>query len=169
MATLIRHWDPERQFEGAVLNVYEHWSLEVSWQQHTLGCYILFCRREGVRLMSELEIEEFADLRMAMRHIEEALRRKDGDFRADHFNYWQMGNALPQLHVHGIPRYNGPRSLSRELLGRDVTDSNPGHIPPWSREHISSEQMKKLRDRMAHKLPRENPFYKWIRKAMKSW
>lgn len=164
MTELVRHWDPEERFAGAVLKVFEHWVLEVSWQQHTLGCYILFCRREGVRLISDLKIEELDDLKVAMGKIEFALRYRD-PFRATHFNYLQLGNALPLLHFHGVPRYDGPRALSRELLNREVTDSNPGSLPAWSREQISHGQMQTLRQLM-EKCMAENPFYKGIREAI---
>ncbi|MFA5935530.1 MAG: hypothetical protein WC787_01585 [Patescibacteria group bacterium] len=175
MEKLIRHWDPDKKFKGAVLKVYDHWSLEVSWQQHTLGCYIIFCRREGVRLMSELLIDELDELKVLMRDTEAKFRERD-DFRPDHFNYWQMGNALPLLHLHGIPRYETARPLSKELLGRDVTDPTWGHLPPWTNEKISREQMEKLHDLMIGVLglkqpniaERENPFYKGIREAIES-
>jgi len=162
---LIRHWDPDKRYEGAVLKVYEHWSLEVSWRQHTLGCYILFCRREGVRLMSQLEIAELDELKVAMRNIEHVLRYGE-EFRACHFNYLQMGNVLPLLHFHGIPRYDGSRPLSRELLNREVTDPDAHNVPPWSREEITREQMDKLRCLLQRRLG-ENPFYRGLREAIR--
>jgi diadenosine tetraphosphate (Ap4A) HIT family hydrolase len=163
---LIRHWDPEKKFEGAVLKVYEHWVLEVSWQQHTLGCYIIFCRREGVRLQSSLTDKELEQLKIVMGEIESALRFSSGKFLPHHFNYLQMGNELPLLHFHGIPRYGEPRALTHEVLGRDpqTTDLNWGGFPPWSRELITSEQMVVLRKHM--RMPRENPFYRGLRRAM---
>lgn len=163
---LVRHWDPKGEYEGAVLKVYEYWCLEVSWQQHTLGCYIIFCRREGVRLMSRLTIEEIDELRHVMAHMEIALRNHE-QFRPDHFNYLQMGNVLPLLHFHGIPRYKESRPLSRTLLDRDVTDSTPDFLPSWTRDAVTPEQMKELRAMMMRYL-RENPFYKGIRKAIES-
>ncbi|MEO5927140.1 MAG: hypothetical protein ABIO72_00530 [Patescibacteria group bacterium] len=174
----IRHWDPEGRFEGAALRLYEHWALEVSWQQHTLGCYIIFCRREGVRLQSELTDQESVELKKVMGEIETALRKPD--FSATHFNYWQMGNALPLLHFHGIPRYDTHRELAKTLLNRDLTDPTPTHLPLWTSEKVTSEQMGKLRDAMHIALgdkqpdkqpsmaPRENPFYPGIRKAIDS-
>lgn len=173
MEQLIRHWDPKKQFEGAVLKVYEHWVLEVSWQQHTLGNFIIFCRREGVRLQSQLEDIESVELKKVMDYIERALRWSDA-FRPHHFNYLQMGNALPLLHFHGIPRYKKSRPFSKELLGREVTDPNWGHSPPWTREKISEEQMKRLQPLMEEavsiKRPNmaveENPLYPGIREAI---
>lgn len=176
---LIRHWDPEKRFEGAVIKIYEHWVLEVSWQQHTLACFILFCRHEKIRLQSELSDGALRDLRRAMREIEVGLRKSP--FAPDHFNYLQMGNALPLLHFHGVPRYDSNRDLSKELLGREVTDENPGHFTPWSREKITSEQMGRIHQLMQESLqyvcpadlkiaatvaPHENPFYAGLRKAM---
>jgi diadenosine tetraphosphate (Ap4A) HIT family hydrolase len=125
----VRHWDVQHRYAGAVLKWYRYWCLEVSFRQHTLGSYILFCRRLGVRLVSDLDVNEMVDLRDAMMEIELALRGHP-TFRADHFNYLQMGNGVPLLHFHGIPRYNSPR----EFLGQRWIDHTWGHPPAWIKQ-----------------------------------
>lgn len=174
---LIRHWDPKGEYEGAGLTAYDHWVLEVSWQQHTLGCFILFCRREGATRYSELTIDELAELKTIMGGVEFQLSH-DARFCPDRFNYLQLGNVLPQLHIHGVPRYDSHRSLSQEILDRAVTDAKPKSLPRWTRESITRVQMESLRTVMRqalglgtekiNKAPRENPFWKGLREAMKS-
>lgn len=170
----IRHWDPKQEFLGAALKPYEHWVLEVSWQQHTLGCYIIFCRRKDVRLISELEPEELVELVQVMREIEGALR-KSPVFKPDHFNYLQLGNLLPLLHFHGVPRYNKNRRFSKKLLNREITDIDPKYLPLWTTDPITKEQMRDLQQEMwvamggkrINMSRHENPFYKWIREALR--
>jgi len=143
----IRHWDSADKYVGAVLKWYEHWCLEVSYRQHTLGCYILFCRREGVRLPSDLHDEELLGLREAMSEIELALRAHSF-FDPDHFNYLQMGNALPLLHFHGIPRYLMPRNFD----GMTWVDKRPGHPPVWKEHEAPRVLIEKLRVHMSKHL-----------------
>jgi diadenosine tetraphosphate (Ap4A) HIT family hydrolase len=63
--------------------------------------------------------KELEQLKIVMGEIESALRFSSGKFLPHHFNYLQMGNELPLLHFHGIPRYGEPRALTHEVLGRD--------------------------------------------------
>lgn len=145
---LIRHWDPEKRYEGAVIKVYAHWCLEVSWQQHTLGTYIIFCRREGVRLETELMPVELSSLQTVKREIQESLQTHRA-FHPDHFNHLQLGNLLPQLHIHGVPRYFKPR----QYLGRTWEDPTPTHLPTWSSEPLPRDLIERLRDEMGSFLP----------------
>lgn len=139
-----RHWDPENKYEGAALTNYRYWAIEVSWRQHTLGSCILFCRREGVRLLSELTDEELCDMRDAMVAHELCLRARPA-FRPDHVNCLQMGNVLAPLHLHIIPRYQSPRTA----FGREWVDYEFGNPPAWSREEISSALMTQIREAFA--------------------
>ncbi|MFZ2804596.1 MAG: hypothetical protein WA001_05225 [Patescibacteria group bacterium] len=68
-----------------------------------------------------------------MEDIECALRRHDL-FRADHFNYFQLGNQLPLLHLHGIPRYK--KGEMRIFGNQPWTDETPGDLPQWSRIRV---------------------------------
>lgn len=172
----IRHWDPKQEFIGAGLKPYKHWVLEVSWQQHTLGCYIIFCRRKGVRRQSELTPSESTELIEVMREIETALC-KCPLFKPDHFNYLQLGNVLPLLHFHGVPRYKKNRRFSKTLLDREITDIDPNYLPHWTTDSITKAQMRDLREEMWVAMggkrigmaKRENPLYQRIREALAIW
>lgn len=123
-----RFWDPDNRYPDALLKMYQHWAVEVSYRQHTLGSFILFARRPGIERLSELRPEETAELTQVMQIMERTLQEAAG-FRADRFNYWQMGNKLKHLHLHGIPRYETPR----EVFGRTWTHTTWGSVPVWSK------------------------------------
>jgi diadenosine tetraphosphate (Ap4A) HIT family hydrolase len=136
---ILRPWDPENLYPGGVLKEYEHWVLEVSYRQHTLGSFIIFARREVERI-SDLEQMEIVTLRYVMRAIEVALTEAP-EFHPDRFNYWQMGNALHRLHVHGIPRYQTPR----EFAGKTWTDTTWGSVPIWSKSNVDQALVESIR------------------------
>src|SRR5688572_16939076 len=105
-----RFWDPENKYADATLKEYEHWSLEVSYTQHTFGNFIVFCKRQGVEKLIDLSDEELLELKQVLREAQDALDRNE-TFKPDRFNYWQMGNFVHHLHIHGIPRYKSDRNF----------------------------------------------------------
>ena len=138
-ATVQRPWDPQRKYEGAVLKVYEHWCLEVSFLQHTPGSFVIFSRH-SVERFSQLSAAALAELGKVTGEMEEALAHVL-HLQPDRFNYLQMGNALHHLHVHGIPRYAGPRTYG----AREWTDETYGHPPRWSSAEVSYDLVVALR------------------------
>lgn len=138
-----RPWDPEMKFMGAVIKVYPHWCLEVSFSQHTLGCFIIFSRH-NVERYSQLPSEALVELGQVTREIETVLS-SDPRFRPDRFNYLQMGNAVHHLHVHGVPRY----LATREFHGIHWVDPTPGDPPTWTKNHSKFELITTLRERFS--------------------
>ena len=130
---IARPWDKTGKYTGSVLQEYTHWVAEMSYRQHTLGCFILFCKRE-IQGFSELTVDELASLRQAMKDVEGVLLRADG-FVPNRFNYFQMGNQLHHLHIHGIPRY----ASDREFSGRLWRDESYGYPPIWVKEDATRE------------------------------
>lgn len=137
---LNRIWDPEGKYEGALLKEFKHWAIEVSFRQHTLGCFIIFARRKVERI-SDLTTEEASELSHVMKEIETALS-SSSTFDPDRFNYLQMGNTLHHLHFHGIPRYKKERSFD----GKMWKDETYGHPPIWVKDEVSAELVIKLKD-----------------------
>lgn len=135
-----RVWDKGNQYKEGFLKEYKHWVLEVSYGQHTLGCFIIFAKRE-IEKISQLTTEEIDELKNVMKNVEGALMGIK-EFKPDRFNYLQLGNFLHHLHFHGIPRYKSPRMFN----GQKWTDSTWGHPPVWSETNVGDEVVIKLRD-----------------------
>jgi diadenosine tetraphosphate (Ap4A) HIT family hydrolase len=141
-------WDTKNKYTEGLLKEYDHWVLEISYRQHTLGCYIIFCKR-SVEKISELKTEEIDELKEVMAEIEKSLLKID-IFKPDRFNYLQLGNKCHQLHFHGIPRYNLPRSFD----GKEWIDETVGVVPIWSYQDVGYELVSKLRDVIKPHLPK---------------
>jgi diadenosine tetraphosphate (Ap4A) HIT family hydrolase len=135
-----RIWDKKNKYPDAVLKEYKHWVLEVSYRQHTLGCYIIFAKRPIERI-SELQDEEIVELKNIMLEVEEALSRIPS-FKPDRFNYWQLGNNLHHLHFFGIPRY----AKSRNFAGKKWIDKTWGTVPVWSKKDTDYSLVREIRN-----------------------
>jgi len=138
-----RPWDPDNKYSGAVLAESNYWVTEVSHRQHTLGCFIIFCKR-FVTHISDLSDAENVDLKQAMKEIESRLA-KNTNFQPDWINYWQMGNGLPHLHFHGIPRYKNPR----QYAGQKWVDTEFGHPPVWKKQEEEKDLVVKIRKELS--------------------
>ncbi len=133
-----RVWDPTNKYEEGFVKEYRHWSLEVSFRQHTLRCFIIFSKRKIERI-SDLKNEEIIELKSIMRAIEATLFKM---FKPDRFNYLQMGNELHHLHFHVIPRYKS----SRKFLNKEWKDKAFGHPPIWRKEEVGIMLVKKIKE-----------------------
>jgi diadenosine tetraphosphate (Ap4A) HIT family hydrolase len=140
-------WDTKNKYTQGLLKEYDHWALEVSYRQHTLGCYIIFAKR-SVEKISELSTQEINELKDVMSEIEKTLS-KINIFKPDRINYLQLGNKCHHLHFHGVPRYNSPRTF----VGKGWIDKAAGILPTWSYEDVGHELVAKLRDAIKPCLP----------------
>jgi diadenosine tetraphosphate (Ap4A) HIT family hydrolase len=132
-----RFWDPEEKYANGVIKEYKYWNLEVSFRQHTLGCFIIFCKRD-IQRISELTDYESNELKLVMKHMERSVVKA---FGAERFNYFQMGNQLHNLHLHGIPRYSSEKSFFDKIW----KDNTFGHPPSWTKEEIDNDLVEKIR------------------------
>ncbi|MDQ5901188.1 MAG: adenylyltransferase [Patescibacteria group bacterium] len=140
-----RVWDPEEKYKEGFVKSYSHWTLEVSFRQHTLGCFIIFANRHTEKI-SELENEEIIELKDVMKELEYTLSKIDS-FKPDRFNYLQMGNALHHLHFHAIPRY----ANTRNFMNKTWEDSTYGHPPQWTKEESEKDLILRIKDKfLAH-------------------
>jgi len=142
MTSNVRPWDPNNKYSCGFLKRFTYWTLEVSYRQHTLGCYIIFLNRAGVQLQSDISFAESMELVEVMKMAESAVRMA---FMPDHFNYLQMGNALKWLHFHGIPRYE----REREFEEKTWVDPTWGMPPLWCKTDFPSDMITSLRDTLA--------------------
>ncbi|KKU04141.1 MAG: hypothetical protein UX88_C0001G0023 [Candidatus Woesebacteria bacterium GW2011_GWC2_47_16] len=135
-----RIWDPENRYTEGFLKEFKHWIWEVSYRQHTLGSFIIFAKRP-VKKLSDLTSEELSSLGKVLKEVEKTYARVKV-FKPDWFNYWQMGNSLPHLHIHGFPRYKKPRFFD----GKKWIDKTWGHPPIWSKKDVNHELVAKIRE-----------------------
>lgn len=135
-----RIWDVSKQYTEGFLKEYNHWVWEVSYRQHTLGAFIIFAKRP-VERFSQLSTEEMGSLASVMDDIEKTLSKIES-FKPDRFNYWQMGEGVRHLHIHGIPRYKKPRVFD----GKVWIDKTWGDVPVWQRKDASHELVRKIRN-----------------------
>lgn len=98
------------------------WTWSLFPNQSYLGRLQLTLRRECHGSLASATDEEWADLRNSLRAYERVLSEL---FRPDRFNYVQLGNVWPQVHVHAIPRYAGERSWE----GTAFSDVRWGDVP----------------------------------------
>jgi len=129
-----RFWDKNNNYSGGVLKEYKYWVLEVSYKQHTFGNFIVFCKRKNIEKISELYDEELLEFKKVLQEIESALL-KNNTFKPIRFNYWQMGNKVHELHIHGIPRYDS----KRRFLGKIWEDKDFRAPPIWTHEEQSKD------------------------------
>ena len=116
---MFKHRDKDNKYTEGLLKEYNYRVLEVNYRQPTLWTYVIFCKREWVKTISELENEELIELKTVLQEIEKALS-SNPLFSPIRFNYRQMWNGLHHLHIHGIPRYEIEKNfLERTWIDQD--------------------------------------------------
>lgn len=138
---VLRIWDVEGKYKEGFVKEYKHWVLEVSFRQHTLGCFIIFAKRD-IEEISELKNSELIELKKVMNDFETTLSDIEA-FKPDRFNYLQMGNALHHLHIHAIPRYATPRHFDE----KEWNDNTFGHPPVWSNVESNKKLVIKIKEK----------------------
>lgn len=110
-----------------------HWVWQLHENQSYLGRMIFVLRRPLTASAASCRQEEWSELRRQMIRYERLMTRL---FHPDRFNYTQMGNEWPQLHVHAIPRYARPRDWSgvRFVDQRWGRNPSPKPAPPMGLE-----------------------------------
>ncbi len=121
-----RPWDPVGTYDSLLIECYRYWTLELSSRQHTLGSCLLFLNRKA-RRFSDLTAAELTELGAVSKKLERTWALV-AFLKPDHTNYLQLGNNLPWLHVHCIPRYR----RSRKFFGRVWKDASFGHPVRWT-------------------------------------
>lgn len=89
------------------------WLWQVHENQSYLGRMILLLNRPETRSLSHCTADEWVSLQENIRVYEKFAQEL---FSPDRFNYSQMGNAYPQLHVQAVPRYVSDRRWGRQIF-----------------------------------------------------
>lgn len=98
---------------GTTVAAFENSVLRLSVDQFSRGYCVLISHHHGPE-PSDLEIAPrtgfFDELTRSGQAVQQA-------FKADKLNYLLLGNSIPHLHAHLIPRYHGDPAGGRPLLG----------------------------------------------------
>ncbi|MBU2416358.1 hypothetical protein KKH86_04025 [Patescibacteria group bacterium] len=81
------------------------------------------------------------ELKKVFQEIEFALLQNN-TFNPIRFNYWQMGNKVHALHIHGIPRYDSERIF----LDQTWKDKDFKVPPIWTYEEQSKNTVIAIRE-----------------------
>jgi len=93
-------------FERLELRHGDHWIWQLHENQAYLGRTVVRLRRHTFGSLGDLTEPEWIALRSEIQSFERIITAV---FQPDRFNYGQLGNVYPQLHVHAVPRYASPR------------------------------------------------------------
>jgi diadenosine tetraphosphate (Ap4A) HIT family hydrolase len=108
-------------YPATLVREYSHWLVLLRPQQPTLGSLVLAAKSDSTAF-SDLEPEAFAELQLAIRDLETALKAAVG---YDRINYLMLMMVDPHVHFHVIPRYEGERSAA----GLTIEDAGWPKLP----------------------------------------
>ncbi len=103
-----------------IIKDYKYWTLVLAESQYILGRTIAFLKRH-IRFFEELTDEESLEIKQIVGEIKSALNKT---FKPDWFNVMQLGNLVPHLHIHMVPRYKKVRKYD----GRIFVDKDYGKM-----------------------------------------
>ena len=115
----------------------EHWRVLVNRNQNTLGKCLIVLKRHDEDICN-LDDDEVRDLWDTIRNTRDVLSAR---FQPDRFTYAFLMNLDRHVHLHVVPRYDGPRAFA----GNDFEDSDavPERRLP---EHIHQEIVTAIRE-----------------------
>jgi diadenosine tetraphosphate (Ap4A) HIT family hydrolase len=121
-------------FEGS------YWRLVLNRNQDLLGKCMLVLKRH-CEAIAELSSSEWMDLHEQVVLTTEVIEEV---FQPDHFNYSFLQNLDRHVHLHIIPRYEGPRDFSGKVF---KDEGYPGHYSvPVLVKKLSEEYLVKIAD-----------------------
>ncbi|MBS3147034.1 HIT domain-containing protein [Candidatus Woesearchaeota archaeon] len=131
-----------------LIKSYSYWDLVLNkFQSQFIGmCFAWSLRKEANNLI-DMNLEERGELfSLIIPEWDKAVREL---FNHDRSNLAIIGNEMPHLHVHLIPRYFS----HRYFYGREFIDPNPkGLFYPLDRTELPSELQFQIRDDIKSKL-----------------
>ena len=119
---------------------FKYWTVYLYPNQYYLGRVFIKANKEIIDLMdiSREERDELFQIGLKVRNVLTSL------FRPDKFNYCSLGNIVPQLHLHLIPRYNDSRVFENIVFNDDRWGMN---YAPYNKEfEIPKEILLKIRE-----------------------
>jgi len=133
-------------YERLQIFAKDHWIWQVHDNQCYLGRMIFVLDRPCKGDLSDLSLEELLSL---MENIKLYKAFLSTLFSPDKWNFCQLGNEWPQLHIHVVPRYKSPRIWQNKLF----IDKNWGknYAPKW-KSPLNNEEIYTFSDWLKLKL-----------------
>ncbi len=136
----------DSQYKEWIIKEYKYWTLLLhSEEQRYLGrAYVWLLRAGGMQKLSEINDEEYSELRLVIQEYEKAIGEL---WKPDFMNYAWLANLFQYHgghgHLHLIPRYE----KEREFAGQTFIDTRWGkNYAPADKFEVSQEILKKIRD-----------------------
>jgi diadenosine tetraphosphate (Ap4A) HIT family hydrolase len=130
---------------GSIIFEGPTWTAAVNRNQHLLGKSMLVLNRP-CEAVDDLTPDEWAELHIEVRRVVAAL---DACFAPDQVNLSFLMNVDAQVHLHVIPRYEGPR----EWRGQTFTDEAWGAPAGTDHRPIDATLLTTLAGRLRAALP----------------
>lgn len=129
-----------KDFSKYLIKEYTYWSVYIAEDQSYLGRCVIWCKRDSAMDLADVTLEEREELFVILKQLKQAIIKA---FQADWFNYTFLGNEIPHLHEHVIPRYKTPKDFEGVLF----VDEQWGHNPykGGKNKFISSDIVEKIR------------------------
>jgi diadenosine tetraphosphate (Ap4A) HIT family hydrolase len=132
-------------YPDTLIKEFGHWAVLLRPVQVTLGSMVLAATSDATAY-SDLPDEAFAEQALAIRAIENTLRRFCSYER---INYLMLMMVDPNVHFHVIPRYSEARSWA----GITFPDEGwPGPPQLKTGVQLQSEQLRELREALAERI-----------------
>ncbi len=125
---------------------YKYWDVYVNQNQGYLGRCVVWCKRKDALDLADATPEEQEELFLILHDLREAAKKV---FQPDWFNYAFLGNGMPHLHCHFIPRYAKPK----EFMNTVFEDKLYGHNYKTDHSFVTTEEvLNAVRDKLAEVL-----------------
>ncbi len=132
--------------DAADIKKFKYWTLMVHPNQSYLGRAICYLNTYKETLV-ELTQEEYLELLEVIKQYQAALTNL---WKPDGWNYAQLGNVVPHLHFHFIPRYREERVWEKLTF----TDERWGnHYAPAPTRKEDKKVTEKIRLAIRSELP----------------
>lgn len=129
-------------YSQQLIKKYSYWDLVLNkYQSQFIGMCLAWALRDNADEVSDMNLDEREELfSVIVPEWQTAIRKL---FNHDRSNLAIIGNEMPHLHVHLVPRYYSPR----KFYDKEFIDPNPkGIFYPLDRTELPLELLLQIRD-----------------------
>ncbi len=131
-----------------LIRQYSRWGVYIHENQSYLGRCVVWCDREDAFDLTDATLDEREELFLILPALKGAVERA---FQCDWYNYSFLGNVVPHLHCHFIPRYKDERIFSGVAFKDERWGQNYRTDNSFS---VSGDVLEKIRLRIVDEMSR---------------